>query len=297
MEDLLTTWRTTPGVGTPEGELFPRDVRSTIEMGIYGRQVPAVTPQMYNMPSAPSGYPGFAPPSVHMPPASPFAVPTPPPQFYGQPAAPTRDSVITSLLTTLSAKRALLAKNPHDTSTRGTVGILEQLQTHLMAGNVNPQELNAIQQQLDGLRGDSYSRPESALMPAPMPAAVPMPMPRPEPPMSMPKPVQLPFGLPGLNLPIANPTQSPQMPHAVTAPPTAPAAAPALDFSSLLGNLARAGILSQTGTPVPGPPPNQVKVEDSSDVKAEPEEADGMDEYEELILGMNVQLTLSDLNQ
>lgn len=286
MEDMLTTWRTTPGTGTLEGELFPRDVRSAIEIGIYGRQVPAVMPQMsqmYNMPSAPSPYPGFAaPPSVHMPPASPFAMPTPPPQFYGQPAAPTRDSVTTSLLTTLSAKRAQVAKNPHDTATRGTVSILEQLQAHLMAGNVSPQELSAIQSQLDGLRD---SRPEPVLPP------------RPEPPMSMPKPMQLPFGLSGLNLPMPNPTQSPQMPHAAGPAPAAPATAPVLDFSSLLGNLARAGILSHTGTPVPGAQSGLVKTEDSPDVKTEPEEADGMDEYEELILGMNVQLPLSDLNQ
>lgn len=277
MEDMLTTWRTTPGAGTPEGELFPREVRSTIEVGIYGREIPVVQQSMYPMPG-----PAYAPPSVHLPPASPFAVPTPPPQFYAQPAAPTRDTVINSLLTTLSAKRALVAKNPHDVETRGTVQILEQLQALLMAGNVSQQDLQAIQAQLDAFRADP-----------PRPETYPRP---PEPPISMPRPMHLPvpmpLGLPGLGPPVMK-TQSPKVPPAVPGL----AAAPTLDFSSLLGNLARAGILSQTGTPVQGA---QAKLATDQGVKPETEdaeEADGMDEYEELVLGLNVQLTLADLTK
>ncbi|KAJ9090958.1 hypothetical protein QFC20_007769 [Naganishia adeliensis] len=235
MEDMLTTWRTTPGTGTPEGELFPREVRSAIEMGIYGRQVPLMPQSMYSAPG-----PTYAP-SVHLPPASPF-VPTPPPQSYMQPAGPTRDTVMTSLLTILSAKRAIVAKNPHDVETRGTVQILEQLQALLMAGNVSPQDLGAIQAQLDSFRTEP-----------PRVETYPRPAPPPQPPISMPRPMHLPvpmpLGMPRLGPQTMNPTQSPK----VGPPPILNGApAPTLDFSILLGNLTRAGILSQTGTPVQG---------------------------------------------
>jgi hypothetical protein len=92
-----------------------------------------------------------------------------------------------------------------------------------------------------------------------------------------------------------NPTQSPN----VGPPPVQNGApAPTLDFSSLLGNLARAGILSQTGTPVQGAQAGTTNDRaPTAEREADPEEADGMDEYEELILGMNVQLTLADLTK
>lgn len=281
MEDMLTTWRTTPGTGTPEGELFPREVRSAIEIGIYGRQVPLMPQSMY-----PAAGPTYAP-SVHLPPASPF-VPTPPPQSYMQPAGPTRDTVMTSLLTILSAKRAIVAKNPHDVETRGTVQILEQLQALLMAGNVSPQDLGAIQAQLDSFRTEP-----------PRVETYPRPAPPPQPPISMPRPMHLPvpmpLGMPRLGPQTMNPTQSPK----VGPPPILNGApAPTLDFSGLLGNLARAGILSQTGTPVQGAQASTTNERASTvEREADPEEADGMDEYEELILGMNVHLTLADLTK
>lgn len=289
MEDMLTTWRTTPGAGTPEGELFPREVRSAIEMGIYGTTVPSMPQTVYPPPG-----PTYAP-SVHLPPASPF-VPTPPPQSFMQPAGPSRETVMTSLLTILSAKRAIVAKNPHDVETRGTVQILEQLQALLMAGNVSPQELGAIQAQLDSFRTEpprveAYSRSvPPPIRSYPTPPAPPISMPRP-----MHLPVPMPLGMPRLAQTPMNPTQSP-----IVVPPSLPNAptAPTLDFSGLLGNLARAGILSQTGTPVQGAQADTAAERAPTiEREADPEEADGMDEYEELILGMNVQLTLADLTK
>lgn len=256
-------------------------------MGIYGRTVPSMPQSMYPVPG-----PTYAP-SIHLPPASPF-VPTPPPQSYMQPTGPTRDTVMTSLLTILSAKRAIVAKNPHDAETRGTVQILEQLQALLMAGNVSPQDLGAIQAQLDSFRTepprvDAYPRPAPPpVQNYPMPPAPPISMPRP-----MHLPVPMPLGMPRLANPPMNLTQSPNVAPAM---PNAPA--PTLDFSSLLGNLARAGILSQTGTPVQGAQANTAGDRAGTvEREADPEEADGMDEYEELILGMNVQLTLADLTK
>ncbi|KAJ9093538.1 hypothetical protein QFC21_006379 [Naganishia friedmannii] len=316
MEDMLTTWRTTKGTGTPEGELFPRDVRSQIEQAIYGRMIPAPMPagNGLQMPMQQSMYP---PSSVHNVPGSPF-MPTPPPAqpslgIMPHSAVVSRDSVTTTLLTTLSLKRALLAKNPHDTSTQNTVGILEQLQAHLNAGSVSQAELIAIQQQLDQFR----STPAVPLYPSNVPSTMHS---RPAPPLNMPQPVQYPVGF-------GQATQSPQLDFSslggLNALPGAAGGGPAggLDFSSLLGNLARAGILSATGTPVAdgasttprlGAPIAALRqdhreasvgsvnsrVDGQHEGAPETEdEPDGMEEYEDLILSMNVQLTLSDLLQ
>ncbi|KAJ9116545.1 hypothetical protein QFC24_006717 [Naganishia onofrii] len=313
MEDMLTTWRTTKGTGTPEGELFPREVRSQIEQAIYGRMIPAPMPagNAMQMPMQQSMYP---PPSIHNVPGSPF-MPTPPQPSVGMPhsAGISRDSVTTTLLTTLSLKRALLTKNPHDTSTQNTVGILEQLQAHLNAGSVSQAELVAIQQQLDQFR----SIPTAPSFPSNLPAAMHS---RPAPPLNMPQPVQYSGGL-------GQATQSPQLDFSslqgLTGTPGPAGGAPVagLDFSSLLGNLARAGILSSTGTPVAdgasttprmgaavaslrqdhretsvGSVNSRADGQHESAMQAE-DEPDGMEEYEELILSMNVQLTLSDLSQ
>ncbi|KAJ9112520.1 hypothetical protein QFC22_006277 [Naganishia vaughanmartiniae] len=305
MEDMLTTWRTTKGTGTPEGELFPREVRSQIEQAIYGRIIPAPMPagNGMQMPMQQSIYP---PPSIHNVPGSPF-MPTPPQVSLAVPhsAAISRDSVTTTLLTTLSLKRAQLAKNPHDTSTQNTVGILEQLQAHLNAGSVSQAELVAIQQQLDQFR----STPTTPSYPTNVPPI----HQQPAPPLNMPQPVQYPGGF-------GQTTQSPQIDFSNPGGLNVPAAggpAAGLDFSSLLGNLARAGILSQTGTPDGGSTTPRLGAHVTSlrqdreasvgsvnsradghegDMVTE-DEPDGMEEYEEIILSMNVQLTITDLSQ
>ncbi|KAJ9093771.1 hypothetical protein QFC19_008210 [Naganishia cerealis] len=322
MEDMLTTWRTTRGAGTPEGELFPRDVRNHIEQAIYGRMIPAPMPPG-QMPMQQNMYP---PPSIHTVPTTPF-MPTPPQSSISMAPPPphsagiSRDSVTTTLLTTLSLKRALLAKNPHDTSTQSTVGILEQLQAHLNAGSVSQAELVAIQQQLEQFRAN----PSVPSFPSSTPAMHPRSA---SSSLTMPQPVPYSGGFSGVT---GQATQSPRpdfsalqglgpLPGAAGGASAAPAG---LDFSSLLGNLARAGILSHTGTPVAdgattttprlGAPVPQIRQDlreasvgsvnsradgqhEDAQVQTE-DEPDGMEDYEELILRMNVQLTLADLSQ
>lgn len=220
-------------------------------------------------------------------------------QIYGASGAPvSRQNVLELLNTTLEAKRREVAYNP---AAHSQLAILSQIGDVVNTQNVSSQELAQIMDQLKSMGS----------APVPPPPTMPMPMGRPGPPQQQqhlsvtdhypPQPHNRPpFPLnpnpgasplppfppnmgretyratPPHNFP-ASLSTPPYPPRSVTPqpPPVAPVAAPLpLDVAKLLQTI-NAGSLSQARTP-------------------EPKSA--LDAYEDMIINMDVKLTVSDMN-
>lgn len=204
-------------------------------------------------------------------------------------AVPSQDQVLVSLANAMQAKRALLALEPGNPEAQVHLGVLEQvnspfpttdtrqssaerlflkqIQRLLQTTQVSLEELKDIQDQLDKInRTPNNDRAGSG------PSTI----------------------------------ISPAVQHAIPAPNhnnVAGSSTPTMNFNSLLQNLAAAGVISNVPTPTGGGTPNagNAAVSDLADIvnraSAGGDEADGLDEYENLVLSLHVQLTLDDLKR
>lgn len=199
--------------------------------------------------------------------------------------APPREHVLASLANAMHSKRSLLAREPGNPEATVHLGVLEQIQRLLSSSQVSPQELVDIQEQLDRINRSSSS---SGSGPGPISGSL----------------TPLNFASTPSNYastPIPQSIISPSVQHAL---PAAPAAPPlAINYNSLLQNLAAAGVFSATssgsGTPnaAASSTANAAVTDLANILDSQTAEGDSLEEYENMILGLNVQLTMDDLKR
>lgn len=288
MEKMLRTWRQ-GGVGGVE--LFGPEVRMNIESGIYGRETASMM----------SGNIGYGD----------YHVPTPP--TSNQSLAPNaydaeRQRVTQSLTNALQSKRTALQYNPADAEARVHVGVLEQIERLLASGVVKPHEIREIQAQLDTIQASNAppAKPVSSIPARQQPYASGS--------ASLVPPHNQ-YRAMGSSTPTGferGHSRNGSTPISALPPSLTTAAPPKMNFGNLLRDLASAGVIGSnastphSSTPVLGKATMREGSVDSLNSagdfvtgipKDEPEEDDGLKEYEELILSMNVSLTLADLNK
>jgi len=206
-------------------------------------------------------------------------------QIYG-PNAPSRQQVLDLLNSTLTAKRHEISYNP---AVHSQLAILSQIGDVVNTNNVSPQELGQIMDQLKGMMAASAPPRQQPPPPPPIQQSnhygAPRPPFPPNPPMGMGHPP-----IPSNNLPPFPPSRGPSDTYRATPPPSSlstpqyppqrdltpqpPAAPLPFDVAKLLKTI-NAGSLSQARTP-------------------EPKSA--LEAYEDLIINMNVKLTITDIN-
>ena len=181
-------------------------------------------------------------------------------------------------------------------------------------GNVQPNEIHEIQLQLDKIRAEDRGTPQPPFVPD-----------------VQPRPPGRPLGEVYPNVPLVNvasnnspymaggntPTNGFQAGHVrIGSVPSAPQTVPPpkMDFGNLLRDLTFAGVIgSSASTPVQTTPVLQRAAvvregsvgsvassafkNNGSEQGDVPDEADGLKEYEEMVLSMNVGLSLNDLNK
>lgn len=205
-------------------------------------------------------------------------------QIYG-PNAPSRQQVLDLLNSTLTAKRHEISYNP---AVHGQLAILSQISDVVNTQNVSPQELGQIMEQLKGMM--AASAPPRAQVPPPPPPpqmnqySAPRPPFPPNPSMGMGHPPNLGSNLPPFPPRVSSDTyratpppsslSTPQYPPQRDLTPQPPSAPLPFDVAKLLKTI-NAGSLSQARTP-------------------EPKSA--LEAYEDLIINMNVKLTITDIN-
>jgi pre-mRNA cleavage complex 2 protein Pcf11 len=207
-------------------------------------------------------------------------------QIYG-PNAPSRQQVLDLLNSTLTAKRHEISYNP---AVHSQLAILSQIGDVVNTNNVSPQELGQIMEQLKGMM--AASAPPRAQAPPPPPPqshpnhyGAPRPPFPPTPQMGMGHPPQTNPHLPPFPpsrvssdsyraTPPPSSLSTPQYPAQRDLTPQPPAAPLPIDVAKLLKTI-NAGSLSQARTP-------------------EPKSA--LEAYEDLIINMNVKLTVTDIN-
>jgi hypothetical protein len=184
-------------------------------------------------------------------------------------------------------------------------------------GNVKPEEIREIQAQLDTIRASDSQVPANVGGSTPDLYAQPQPQHFIDPYAGMLKPSNAHLNPPSDAFPSAggnSPASTFQPGHQrnISTPTITPSVpAPKMDFGNLLRDLTFAGVIgsntptSQQTTPtlaraiiregsVGSVGSGAVKDSDAGNLA---EEADGLKEYEEMILSMNVSLTLSDLSR
>jgi len=207
-------------------------------------------------------------------------------QIYG-PNVPSRQQVLDLLNTTLTAKRHEISYNP---AVHSQLAILSQISDVVNTQNVSPQELGQITEQLKGMM--AASAPPRAQPPPPPPQSHANHYGAPRPPFPPHPQMGMGMGHPpntSSNLPPFPPSRvssetyrstpppslsTPQYPAQRDHTPQPPAAPLPIDVAKLLKTI-NAGSLSQARTP-------------------EPKSA--LDAYEDLIINMNVKLTITDIN-
>ena len=199
-----------------------------------------------------------------------------------------------------------------------------QIERLLATGDVKPEEIREIQAQLDTIRASDQGTPRP-------PFAVGRSTPEIQPRLPAGPGRPTPLGESYPNVPLVNIASDP---YAVTRGETPPqhgfqpgharngstpttsshsVPPPKMDFGNLLRDLTFAGVIgSSTSTPVQTTPVLQrahvregsvasvaslAGRNDGSEIGDSPDEPDGLKEYEEMVLSMNVGLTLSDLNK
>lgn len=184
-----------------------------------------------------------------------------------QTQGPPREHVLASLANAMHSKRSLLAREPGNPEATVHLGVLEQIQRLLSTTQVSPQELVDIQEQLDRINRSSGPAAAAATTGSLTPLSfAPTPVPR--------------------------SIISPSIQHAVPAP----VAPPAINYNSLLQNLAAAGVFSATSSGS-GTPNANAAVTDLANILDSRAEGDSLEEYENMILSLNVQLTMDDLKR
>lgn len=262
MEEIIALWGHMGPGGT---ELYSGGVKDTVEREIFGST-------------------GYQRPQARAPPG------------------PSRAEVLLLLDQTVHAKRSEAGWNPSATS---QLGVLTQIGQLINTTNVSPQELGQIMQQLR----DMSSASQTPLQPPPPPPLAQSTMlpPRPvyPPPAETYRSYQAPMPTNSNPYPtmaqnsqydnyrstppprISTPTYpTPPMAHTTLAPvasyPPAPTSALPANIADILRNLGASGLVSARGTPDP------VHVE-------KPRTA--LDDYEDMILNLDLKLTMHDINK
>lgn len=209
-------------------------------------------------------------------------LPAQPQQTY-----PSHDQVKSALHSTLQAKQRAVALNPADREAATQINVLLQVCTSVM--HSKKLKLTSRFAQINSLldRG-AVSPPERAQildqmreMNPPAPSA---------PPPQIAAPTLAPFG------PAVLQGRSP-LPSAIPTPPQAPAI-PGMDIGNILNSLNKLKSTGFIGSPRIGTPESISNDLPSIEVaKPSASQQNGLEAYEELILGLNVQLTLADLNK
>lgn len=216
---------------------------------------------------------------------------------------PTKDRVLSAINSTIQAKHVEAAQKPWDRTVQTQLNALMGLSEMVNTRSVPPIELQQIMDQLKGM--GHVVQPQSLPVPAPAPAPPHIPQmqqmqqqsqrssfppggrsPMPNFPPSSSTPTLPPFA-PSIRADYPSLAPRSPIPHASTplaAPvPGPPATTGATDISNILKGLT--GFLSAPRTPdvPPAPLPSQSKIK--------------LDEYEEMILRLNLKLTNLDFNR
>ncbi|CED85259.1 mRNA cleavage and polyadenylation factor I/II complex, subunit Pcf11 [Phaffia rhodozyma] len=295
MEEMLRTWRT----GGPGGSaVFGIEVQEEIEMRIWGRDY--VT-RMHQQTTYQTQY--------SYPPQAPSAQMTP---TYGSPPVLTRQALLATLQQVLTRRYRAAALSPMDENIRRHIDILKQLQQLVETSNVSETDLRAIETQLQEIDASTSAPPPvvpspSVAVPTPIPSQIPIGMPPPTLASSPPYPTpshSTPFTLPPSSAPVPSlsvPAVSPQvfqptarspLPPSGNAPRTGTPSSLGADLLSLMASVLKPREASNSPqvpkkeivSEVPSVEEVEQQKEENEDKESEP------DEYEKMILGLNVRL-------
>lgn len=205
-------------------------------------------------------------------------------------AKPSVNQVLLELDVTLSSKERMLAVNPNDQETASHIDVLVQLRSLVQSRTASDSELAAILTQLRSLAKTSAAAP-----PPPPPAPAPAPAPHYNYPQQQQPPApyyqkpssQAPTPLPPAPAPSFDLAALLQSASATPTPPNPkqPAAAPPIIPSDLFKNLISAGLLTLPASDQASAPA------DATSKQKEPATVGKSEEYDDVILGLDVQLT------
>ena len=218
---------------------------------------------------------------------------------YQRQALPTRDRVMSTLHATLEAKHRESAAQPWNRTAVQQVNVLVQIGELLNTTQVSPQELQQIMEQLKSMGPSSTAQqpPNFAVVPS-LPSSVPV-IPRPPVPLlppfppslhsdpygALPRPSQVsavPTPLRMTSTPIPPSTPIPFAPAPVQATTSLLSGIPA-NVADILRNLNTTGVLSHPRTP--------------DSLAAKREVVSALENYENMIITLDVRLDSLDLNQ
>ena len=259
MAEMINLWRRT---GVEGGELYGADVRDAVERELFGGRPPAVV--------GPVGTPNI--PTPQSAPAVPTPIPAISTPVPAPPAGPNKQEVLDAINITIQAKHAEAAQKPWDAGVKTQLGALMGLSEMVMTRPIPVGELKQIMDQLSGMGYVKGGR-SPAPAPAPGPAAGNV------------------TPLPGQAVPMAAPM--PQLPQAGAGAGGRGGA----DISSILMGLSSSGLLGGGGTPRQGDGTSTPLAQGSVPSQAGQVKKRRMQEYEEMVLALDVQMTNLDLNR
>jgi len=263
MEEMISLWKTS---GPGRTDLYGPDVRMAVEREIFGSTGPTLNqPQRHVL--------------------------------------PTREVVVQTLHSTLDAKQRESAGKPWDATLKHQIGVLQAIGELLNSSQVPPQDLQHIMEQLRSM-APTQPMPPTAHTPTyqsftptpvapgpPAPALPPFPPQlgsngnyRSTPPLMPPMPPTL--GAPSHRVVTPMQGSSTPIPGQAPAPLQAPTPIPSgipSNVADILRNLNASGLLSNPRTPETAPATLPAKT--------------ALDNYEEMVLSMNMRLDSLDLNR